>query len=129
MTSSTTETANSSASVYRKLTEGLEMRLLRGDGAGGSTFFIRMKKGARAPRHGHPGGEETCVLEGTLRIEGRIDAAGVPQPDLVVAAGEYAFAPAGETHEGVAIEDTVFFVVAAGGVVAAPHGARAVAIP
>jgi hypothetical protein len=60
------------------------------------------------------------VLEGTLRITGRVDAAGTAQPDLEVSSGEYAFASPGETHEGVAIEDTVFFVVAAGGVTAAP---------
>jgi len=107
------------ASGYERVTEGVELRLLRYHADRGTTFFVRMRKGARAPRHGHPGGEETCVLAGTLRIEARLDSDGAAQPDLVLSAGEYAFAPAGETHEGVALEDTVFFVVAAGGIAAA----------
>jgi quercetin dioxygenase-like cupin family protein len=102
---------------YEQLTEGVQIRFLRRAPDGGMTFFIRMKKGAHAPRHAHPGGEETCVLSGTLRIEQRIDHTGATHPDLVVSAGDYAFAPAGETHEGVALEDTVFFVVAPAGVV------------
>jgi quercetin dioxygenase-like cupin family protein len=104
---------------YERVADGVEIRFVRRDPNGGMSLFVRMRKGAHAPRHGHPGGEETCVLSGTLRIEQRSDERGEPLPDLVVSAGDYACVPAGETHEGVALEDAVFFVVAAGGVVPA----------
>jgi quercetin dioxygenase-like cupin family protein len=78
-----------------------------------------MQKGARAERHGHPGGEETCVLSGRLRIDRRLDAAQQPQPEVTLGAGDHAFVLAGETHEGLAEEETTFFVVAPGGIVAA----------
>ena len=112
----TSQTAVSGAGDYQTVADGVEIRFVRRHTDRGMTFFIRMKKGSEAPRHAHPGGEETCVLEGVLRIEKRLDEQGTALPDLVVGAGQYAFAPAGETHEGVALEDTVFFVVAAGGV-------------
>jgi quercetin dioxygenase-like cupin family protein len=117
----TSQTALAQTSEYMTVADGVEIRFVRRE-AHAATFFIRMKKGARAPRHGHPGGEETCVVEGALCINRRVDAAGEAQPDLVIRAGEYAFAPPGETHEGVALEDTVFFVVAAGGVVPTSRG-------
>ncbi|NUP13232.1 MAG: cupin domain-containing protein [Polyangiaceae bacterium] len=120
MTSSQTVTADTAG--YETLSEGVEIRLLRAHGNGGLTFFIRMKKGARAPRHGHPGGEETCLLQGVLRIEKRVAENGEAQPDIVVSEGEYAFVPAGELHEGVALEDSLFLVVAPGGVVREPRG-------
>ena len=97
---------------------GVEMCLLRAHPEGGITCLVRMKKGARVERHGHPGGEETFVLSGTLRIDQRTDAAQRSQPDTVVSSGEYFFAPAGETHEGYAEEDTTFLVLAAGGFLA-----------
>jgi len=80
------------------------------------SFLVRMARGARAPRHDHAGGEETFMLSGTLRIEHSTDAAGAPVADVVVPAGSYLFAPPGETHDGVALEDCVFFVGAPGGV-------------
>jgi quercetin dioxygenase-like cupin family protein len=80
------------------------------------TFLLRMAKGARAPLHHHPGGEETFMISGKLRIEHRVDAAGATLADAIVAPGTYLFAPPGETHDGLALEDCLFFVVAAGGV-------------
>jgi quercetin dioxygenase-like cupin family protein len=105
------------AGPYETVAEGVEIRFVRRHADRGTTFFVRMRKGARAPTHGHPGGEETCMLQGTLRIDRRLDASGVACPDLEVSAGEYAFVSPGETHSGVAVENAVFFVVAAGGVV------------
>lgn len=104
-------------SEYRTVGEGVEMRVVRRHADTGASFYIRMTKGARAPRHGHPGGEETCVLAGALQIDRRVGADGEAKPEIVIRAGEYAFVAPGETHEGLALEDTVFFVVAAGGVV------------
>jgi quercetin dioxygenase-like cupin family protein len=84
---------------------------------GGLTFLVRMEKGGRAERHGHPGGEETYVLSGKLRIDRRVGADEQPRPDVVLAAGDHVFAPLGEVHEGYAEEDTTFLVVAPGGIV------------
>ena len=58
----------------QSIAEGVEMRMLRISPAGGMTFLIRMQKGACAPLHDHPGGEETYLLEGRLRIQSRLDA-------------------------------------------------------
>jgi quercetin dioxygenase-like cupin family protein len=108
--------AQESGRVFAPIAEGVELSLLRKHDGAGATFLIRMARGARAPRHDHAGGEETYVLRGRLRICGRVDAAQNPAPDLVLAAGEYGFAPPGETHEGVAEEEALFLVVAPGGV-------------
>jgi quercetin dioxygenase-like cupin family protein len=101
--------------AFSSIAPGVEISVLRRHAGTGMTFLIRMAKGARAPRHDHPGGEETYVLSGTLRICARTAGA----PDLVLGPGEYGFVPAGELHEGLAEEDTVFLVVAPGGVRAA----------
>ncbi len=108
------ETSNS----FQVIAEGVEMRILRVAPSGGLTFLIRMKKGARAPLHHHPGGEETYLIEGRLRIQSRVDADSNPVPDVVLGAGDYVFAPPGETHDGIAEEDALFFVVAPEGVAA-----------
>jgi quercetin dioxygenase-like cupin family protein len=105
---------------FSSIAPGVEIAVLRRHASNGMTFLIRMAKGARAPRHDHPGGEETYVLSGTLRICARTRDDGGDEPDLILSSGEYGFAPPGEIHEGVAEEDTVFFVVASGGVARAP---------
>lgn len=97
---------------FAAIAEGVEMCVLRRSSDGAMTFLIRMAKGARAPHHDHPGGEETYIVEGRLRIANRADADGRPCPDLVLSAGEYGYAPPGETHDGVAEEAALFFVVA-----------------
>jgi len=97
---------------------GVELGILRQHDAAGMTFFVRMAKGSRAPLHDQPGGEETYMIRGRLRIGQRRDADGKPQDDAVVDAGGYFFAPPGEIHDGTAEEDCLFFVVAAGGVAA-----------
>ena len=104
--------------VFVVRSPGVEMCVLRAHPEGGVTCLVRMQKGARAERHGHPGGEETFVLTGKLLIDQRADAEERSQPDAVVSTGEYFFAPAGETHEGYAEEDTTFLVLAAGGFLA-----------
>jgi quercetin dioxygenase-like cupin family protein len=108
--------AASADRVFLPISDGVEISFLRRHEGAGATFLIRMAKGARAPRHDHAGGEETYLLRGRLRICARLDAAGAPVPDLVLAEGEYGFAPPGETHEGIAEEDALFLVVAPGGV-------------
>src|SRR5688572_26757410 len=96
---------------------GVEICVLRMHPDGGVTFLVRMSKGARAQRHGHPGGEETYLISGELRVDRRLDAADQQQPDVLLRAGDHLFAPPGEVHEGYAVEDATFFVVAPGGIV------------
>src|SRR5689334_5495178 len=95
---------------FQARSPGVEISVLRAHPDGGITFLVRMQKGARAERHGHPGGEEAFMLSGSLRIDRRVDADGAPQPDVELATGDHLFAPPGEVHEGVALEDTVFYV-------------------
>ena len=101
---------------FTTIAEGVEMGVLRRHEGQGMTFLIRMQPGSRAPRHNHPGGEETYMLEGRLRICERVSAGGEAEPDLVLAAGEYGFVPPGEKHEGIAEGVTRFLVVAPAGV-------------
>jgi quercetin dioxygenase-like cupin family protein len=79
-----------------------------------------MSNGARAERHEHPGGEETYILRGGLRVDRRVDANGQPLPDAILCAGDYLYVLPGEIHEGVAegVEGALLLVVAPGGVVA-----------
>lgn len=92
--------------AFHIVAPGVELGVLRRHANGGATFLIRMARGAHAPMHDHPGGEETYLVSGKLRIG----------PQLVMA-GEYYYAPPGEVHDGHAEEDTVLFVVAPGGIV------------
>ena len=93
-------------SEFRSVAPGVELCMLRQHPDRGATFLIRMAAGAHAPLHDHPGGEETYLISGKLRIGTR---------DLV--AGDYHYAPPGEIHDGYAEEAAVFFVVAPGGLV------------
>lgn len=108
--------------VFHERTPGVELCILRAHPNGGLTLLLRMQAGARAERHDHPGGEETYVASGTLRIDRRRDAAGRALPDVTLSAGDYLFAEPGEVHEGFAEEATTFFVVTPGGI--APLGPR-----
>ena len=101
---------------FQTRSPGLDISVLRVHADGGLTFLVRMQKGARSERHGHPGGEETYVLSGSVRIDRRANAAGTAEPDVVLGAGDHLFAPPGEIHEGFALEETVFYVVAPGGI-------------
>jgi quercetin dioxygenase-like cupin family protein len=98
------------------IADGVELRVLRRHDGPGTTSLVRMQRGAIAPLHDHPGGEETYMLEGRLRINDRVDASGASKPDIVLAAGEYAFVSCGETHGGIAEEAALFLVVAPGGI-------------
>jgi quercetin dioxygenase-like cupin family protein len=116
-TSDHTSSSTGSSRVFLQRSPGVQICVLRAHPDGGLTFLVRMEKGGRAERHGHPGGEETYVLSGRLRIDRRVGADEQPCPDVVLAAGDHVFAPPGEVHEGYAEEDTTFLVVAPGGIV------------
>jgi quercetin dioxygenase-like cupin family protein len=111
----TTTEPMTSEQPFTPIAEGVEMRVLRRHERG-MTFLIRMRPGAVAPLHEHPGGEETFVLEGRLRIQKRVTAERAPEPDIVLSKGEYAFVPPGEVHAGLAEEGALFLVVAPGGI-------------
>ena len=102
-------------SGFHETSPGVALRILRRDAAGGMTFMVRMKAGAHAPLHGHPGGEETYLLEGRLKVCHRVDSGGAALPDVELAPGEYLYAKPGEQHDGFTDTETLFFVVAPGG--------------
>jgi quercetin dioxygenase-like cupin family protein len=102
--------------MFKTIAEGVEMQVLRRHDDRGLTFLIQMQHGARAPRHDHPGGEETYLVRGCLKVCARSGGA----PDVTLRAGDYLYAPPGEVHEGVAEGETLFFVVTPGGLQAVP---------
>ena len=108
--------SGASQRVFMPRSPGVEICVLRVHPEGGLTFLVRMQKGARAERHGHPGGEETYIVSGRIRIDRRVDADKQPQPDLLLSAGDHFFAPPDEVHEGVAEDDCTLFVVAPSGI-------------
>ncbi|WP_434044090.1 MULTISPECIES: cupin domain-containing protein [Sorangium] len=91
---------------FETVAPGVQFSFLRrhGGGGGGMTVLVRMEKGARARRHDHPGGEETYLVSGKLRVGER-----------VLSPGDYLWTAPGESHDGYAEEESVFFVVLPGG--------------
>lgn len=78
---------------------GIERSLFRSNDAGGRTSVVRLKEGARFPRHAHDGGEDVLVLAGSVRIG-----------DVALNEGDYLFTEAGEEHDVVALSDALIFV-------------------
>ncbi|WP_437733279.1 cupin domain-containing protein [Sorangium sp. So ce1335] len=90
---------------FETVAPGIQFSFLRRhDGGRGLTVLVRMEKGARARHHDHPGGEETYLVSGKLRIGER-----------VLSPGDYLWTAPGEGHDGYAEEESVFFVVLPGG--------------
>ncbi len=78
---------------------GIERTLFRNNEGGGRSSVVRLREGARSPRHVHHGTEEVVVLSGTILLGGtRMEA------------GDYAFTEAGEEHDVVGVTDAVIFV-------------------
>jgi quercetin dioxygenase-like cupin family protein len=88
--------------IWREVAPGVELSVLRphGSGGDGTTLLVRMAQGAHAVLHHHPGGEETFIISGKLRIGA-----------LVLGPGDYLWTPPGVAHSGDAEEETSFFVV------------------
>jgi len=79
--------------------EGAERALLRVSPENGRTSLVRIKAGVRVKRHLHNAGEDVLVLSGRVIIGGHS-----------LAAGDYLYTEAGEEHDVVAVEDSVFYV-------------------
>ena len=79
--------------------EGVEVAALKSTPTGAGQYMVRMARGAEAPLHRLPGGEELVVLEGALAIEGE-----------VLGPGDYRSAPPGAVHASRALADTVLFL-------------------
>ena len=79
--------------------EGVEFCPLRQNETNGGAGLVKIQKGARFPTHIHPGWEEVLILRGVVSIGGNR-----------LVEGDYLFTEAGERHDAVAQEETVFFV-------------------
>ena len=79
--------------------EGIEFCGLRRNGTNGGAGLVRLTKGARFPTHNHPGWEEALIISGVVSIGGHR-----------LAEGDYLFTEAGEIHDALAEEDTIFYV-------------------
>ena len=79
--------------------EGVERSLFRNNETGGRSSVVRLKQGARVPRHVHHGHEEVLVLQGSVTLSGtRLDV------------GDYMYTTPGEEHDVVAVTDALIFV-------------------
>jgi quercetin dioxygenase-like cupin family protein len=85
---------------WRRVAPGVDFSILRTHGTEGLTLLVRMAAGADAQLHDHPGGEETYLLSGKLRIDGHC-----------LLPGDYLWTPPGVAHAGHAEEESIFFVV------------------
>jgi len=90
---------NTERSWMSMVGEGIEFCGLRQNNTNGGAGLVRLKKGARFPTHDHPGWEEALIISGVVTIGGNR-----------LVEGDYLFTEAGETHDAIAEEDTVFFV-------------------
>lgn len=78
---------------------GIDRSLFRTNDSGGRSSVVRLKQGARFPRHAHHGTEEVVVLSGVVRISG-----------VELAAGDYLYTEPGEEHDVVAVSEASIFV-------------------
>jgi quercetin dioxygenase-like cupin family protein len=80
-------------------TAGLEYSVIRPNGDGGASIFLKFAKGTVGAEHTHPGGEELLVVSGDITIGGRR-----------LQTGDYLYTPPGDSHDAVAHEETVLFL-------------------
>ncbi len=78
---------------------GIERSLFRNNEGGGRSSVVRLRQGARFPRHAHHGTEEVVILSGVVQIGG-----------VELAPGDYMFTQPGEEHDVIAMSDAVIFV-------------------
>jgi quercetin dioxygenase-like cupin family protein len=78
---------------------GIERSLFRNNDEGGRSSMVRLRSGARFPRHAHHGCEEVVVISGAVLIGGN-----------TLREGDYLFTPPGEEHDVVAVSDAIIFV-------------------
>ena len=78
---------------------GVDRSLFRRNETGGRSSVVRLKKGARVPRHAHHGTEEVVVLEGVVTLG-----------EVEMREGDYLFTAPGEEHDVVAVTDAIIFV-------------------
>jgi quercetin dioxygenase-like cupin family protein len=78
---------------------GLSLAPLRAEANGAGTALLRFDRGARAPEHRHPGGEDLFVISGRLRVG-----------DLLLQAGDFLHTPPGGSHDAEAEVPSVALV-------------------
>jgi quercetin dioxygenase-like cupin family protein len=78
---------------------GIDRSLFRNNEGGGRSSVVRLRQGARFPRHAHHGTEEVVILRGVVRIGG-----------VELAPGDYMFTQPGEEHDVIAMSEAVIFV-------------------
>lgn len=79
--------------------DGADRAILRLSRANGRTALLRLKAGARGPRHRHGAGEDVYVISGKILLGG-----------ATLGPGDYSYTDAGEEHDLLALEDSVIYV-------------------
>jgi quercetin dioxygenase-like cupin family protein len=77
---------------------GADRAILHINRTEGRTSLVRIKAGAKGPRHTHGAGEHALVVSGKVEIAGH-----------VLGVGDYLYTEAGEEHALVALEDSLIF--------------------
>jgi quercetin dioxygenase-like cupin family protein len=77
----------------------IERWVVRENGRGGATYYLKFAAGAAAPAHNQPEGEELYVVSGDITVGGRR-----------LKAGDYLYTPPNEPHDAVAHEETVLLL-------------------
>lgn len=73
--------------------DGVQIKVLR-EHEGSLSYLLRFAPGARIEAHRHPADEECVVLEGVLKVGGRLE----------VGPGGYHLARAGSLHAGISTD-------------------------
>lgn len=89
---------------------GIERCLFRNHAGGGRSSLVRLAAGARFPAHQHQAAEEVLVLAGEVDIGGHR-----------LAAGDWLYTEAGETHAVHALSDALIYVSSALPTPLVPH--------
>jgi len=79
--------------------DGADRAILRLSRAKGRTALVRLKAGARGPRHRHAAGEDVYVISGKILLGG-----------ATLVEGDYSYTDTGEEHDLLALEYSLIFV-------------------
>ena len=79
--------------------EGVQRAILRKSSSDGRTNLIKLKAGSKAPEHIHNAVEDVYIISGKVVVNG-----------VSLSAGDYLFTDKGETHDLLAVDDSLIYV-------------------
>ena len=79
--------------------DGVQRAILRKSSSDGRTNLIKLKAGSKAPEHIHKAEEDVYIISGKVIVNG-----------ISLSAGDYLYTDKGETHDLLAVEDSLIYV-------------------